>query len=88
MSTSNKSPKILSVNDTKILDCQFCSNNVSVKIDRANDLISGITDVDIILVEDKQLAKDLTKLKKFMKQSTDLANKINARYWNSIDKQY
>lgn len=88
MSTSNKSPKILSVNDTKILDCQFCSNNVSVKIDRANDLISGITDVDIILIEDKQLAKDLTKLKKFMKQSTDLANQINARYWNSIDKQY
>lgn len=87
MSISNKSPKILSVNDTKILQCQFCSNDVSVKIEKANDLINGITDVDIILIDDKQLAKDLVKLKKFMKQSMELANQINSRYWNSIAKQ-
>lgn len=79
-----KTQKNLSRKDLNQLSCTFDSNNFSVKVNNVNEMIKTFSEVDIILIEDKKLAKQLTKLKELLNKSNEMASLINSRYYQSL----
>jgi hypothetical protein len=79
--------KPLSYNDQSRIGCAIDSNYVAGKIRNAESLLDDISEVDLMLLEDKKMAKKIAKLKKLMEQAGTLASEITTDFYNGIDRR-
>jgi hypothetical protein len=82
-----KPKNTLTRQDTDLLQCTFDSNAISSRITRAKSPLNNISEVDLILMDDKKTAKEIKKLKELLDQAEKLADEITSKYYDAKYKE-